>query len=634
MIKAENLCLNFGQQIIFDHISFNFSSEDKIGLVGRNGSGKSTLLKILSKKQIIDEGKITTASRTKIAYLPQEVVLVSNKSILDETLNSFEELFTLKEELDELENRIENLKEDEKGHAIERMAFIQSELFNNDFDRLVVDAKKILIGLGFKQEDFTKSVEHLSGGFKMRVVLAKLLLQNADFYLFDEPTNHLDIVTKDWFLYFLKNAKFGFLLVCHDKYFLDNICDYIYELDRGKGRIFQGNYSQFLQQKEGEKAALEVAFEQQQRDIKKKMETINRFRAKASKASMAQSMLRSLEKVERIQIGTEQGKIKLNFQDFVKPGKVVLKAENLSKKYNDHYIFKNVSFELLRDEKAAIVAANGVGKTTLLNLISQKLKSDSGSFEFGHNVKFVTFEQDQEKVLDKKNTVLEECEKATKTSQQRAKIRSMLGAFLFSGDDVYKKIAVLSGGEKNRVAMVKVLLQDANFLILDEPTNHLDLESKDNLLQALQQYPGTVLFVSHDRNFLDNLATKILELTPDGLFGYSGNYEDYLYQKEHQSKDKVIKESNLQVKGFSKKEDHKKDFSETKDLKSKQHKLLNLEKKIASLEKEKAETVQLFEKFPYGTREFDSVTAKLQEIEKQLLQQLEMWQKLFEELNN
>jgi ATP-binding cassette subfamily F protein 3 len=637
MITATNILLHFGQQTVFDEISFNFHENQKIGLVGRNGSGKSTLLKAINGQLELDGGQISVANRLKIAYLPQEVVLTSNKNVLDEALATFEYLFDLKKELTDLEAQLEeeittHHENAEHGHIIERLAFIQSELADKNFDFLVVETKKILTGLGFTQTQLEMPVDHLSGGWKMRLVLAKLLLQKADFYLFDEPTNHLDIVAKDWFFNFLKNASCGFLLVCHDKFFLDNVCDYIFELNRGNGRLFTGGYEHFLSQKEKEKIALQTAADEQQRTIKKKMETINRFRAKASKAGMAQSMLKALDKMEIIEIESDVRKIKLNFPNVKQAGRIVLKVDHVNKTFENKTLFENISFELARGDKAAIVAANGVGKTTLLNLIAGKYPIEKGTIELGYNVNYALFEQDQEKVLDKTKTIMEECENTCRTTEQRAKIRTMLGAFLFPGDDVYKKNSVLSGGEKNRVAMVKVLLEDANFLILDEPTNHLDLDSKEILLNALKQYPGTLLFVSHDRTFLDDLATKILELTPNGIVAYAGNYESYLYQKAQQEKDLLnsfVMQNQVQK---SVAVDTKETFERNNEIRAKKRRLSNIESKIKSIEKEKSELLKKFETLQFGSADFDNCSNRLKELESLLKQQWEGWTKLSEEL--
>lgn len=631
MIILRSLSLNLGNKVIFNEISLTIAHDQRIGLVGRNGSGKTTLLKAINGQQGLDYGTVEIEKRKKVAYLPQEVVLVSPRSILNEALSIFEDVVNAKLELQAHEESLVAYKNNaEKSHElIERIAALHEFLAEHNFEQLTLETKKMLLGLGFKEKQFDDPVAKLSVGWKMRIVLAKLLLQKADFYLFDEPTNHLDILAKDWFLAFLQQAPFGFMLVCHDRYFLDRLCPNIFELDRGRGKMYRGNYSTYLTTKQREREEQEIAYEEQQRTIKHKMEIINKFRAKASKASTAQSMLRSLEKIERVEVVPPPPKIKLNFKHLKQPGKIVLKITNIAHTFDQREIFKNVSFELFRGDRAAIVASNGVGKTTLINIIIGKLRKQEGTIEIGHNVTVATFEQDQEQVLDKTKTIYEEVESVCTTQEMRLQIRPLLGAFLFSGDDVDKKIAILSGGEKNRVAMCKVLLQHANVLILDEPTNHLDIESKDILLKALQHFPGTILFVSHDHLFLNNLATRILELSPTGIVSYTGNFESYHYQKQQEA----LPQETLQKKVAHpkasplKKEESSSSGKLTYELKKK---ISSTERKIDSLEKEQLDLAQKLEHLDYGTQEFTKAFNRLEKSRLELTQALAQW----EEFNN
>ncbi len=542
MIILEKISLKFGDRKIFDNISLNINKDNRIALVGKNGSGKSTLLRIIAGDQTIDSGKVNIEKGTTVGYMPQEVVLQSNKNIYDEALSAFPEIHKLLEECEELEKRMEDqsLSEFRLGQILERYAHVQEELIESRSSDAKVETKKILTGLGFSQEQFdapanSLPVDSLSVGWKMRLVLAKLLLKKAHFYLFDEPTNHLDITTKEWFANFLKESKFGFILICHDRYFLDYLCSKTIEIEHGKLNLYHGNYTFYEDQKELLEESLEKRSEKQQKELSKKMKTVERFRASASKAKMAQSMLKKIDKTQKIETHRKTRKISLIFPETVRSGKIVLKAKNISHSFKNKQInkevFKNVSFEITRGEKVAIVAPNGVGKTTLFNILTKKLTLQNGTVNFGHNVIPALFEQDQDKVLNKKNTIIDEIESSCENSKTRALVRKFLGTFLFSGDDVNKKIEILSGGEKNRVAMTKVLLQEANFLMLDEPTNHLDIESKEILLSALKQFRGTILFVTHDRSFLESLATRILKLSDNGIVSYPGDYESYLYQK-------------------------------------------------------------------------------------------------------
>ncbi|MFH1644328.1 MAG: ABC-F family ATP-binding cassette domain-containing protein [bacterium] len=624
MLTAKDVTLIFGDKIIFNDISFNISKHQKIGLVGRNGSGKSTLLKVIDKIQNLDDGQISIEKNIKIAYLPQEVTLISTKTILDEALSVFEHDVKLKKELDELENYFHSHQKEHCSEKLERYAQLQHELQDKDIESIIVEAKKMLLSLGFFQNQFEKPVNQLSVGWKMRLVLAKLLLQKADFYLFDEPTNHLDIVAKDWFLDFLQYSRFGFMLVSHDRYFLDHACDYIFDLEMGRLKVYHSNFSKYLEFKQKDKELLESQYKNQQREIKKKEELIDRFRAKASKAKMAQSLIKELGKIELIEIPHEQKSIRINFPPVARSGKIVLQVDGLSKIFDGKTIFKNASFELIRGDKAAIVAANGKGKTTLLNLIMNKYDLETGEFKLGHNVKVAYFEQDQENSLNKNNTVLQEVEGVCKNAEQRGRVRGLLGTFLFSGDDVDKKISVLSGGEKNRVAMVKTLLQDANFLILDEPTNHLDLQSKAILLSALQEYPGTILFVSHDRDFIDRLANKIFELKDDEVITYAGNYESFLYHKKQLEIDSEKKEKDKIEKRESKKEN--------KDIYEKRRELKRIERKIDSLEKELNDLNKRFEILEFGSQEFNETNKKIELIKKELDEYFEKWENFQEEI--
>lgn len=629
MIFGNNVTLMFGDRALFDHLSFSWDASDKIGLIGRNGAGKSTLLKAIAGLLQLDEGSISIERGKRFAYLPQEVVLNSERSILEEAYTAFAELAALSQEAAELEKIIEaGLSGDQAHEILDRYAAVQEGLANYDPESLKVEAKKVLQGLGFTPEKFDAPVTSLSVGWKMRLVLAKLLLSNADFYLFDEPTNHLDIVAKDWFVNFLKESKTGFVLVSHDRYFLDNVCDYMYELDRGQGKAYYGNYAAYETQKAQAKELIEKAYEQQQREIKQKMETIERFRAKASKAGMAQSMLKQLDKIERIEPVAKPPSVTLNFSHVQRSGKVVLVVKDLSKKFDDRTIFKDVSFEIPCGEKVALVAANGVGKSTLLNLICGKYPLEAGSVSMGYNVHPALFEQDQDKVLNHKKTILEEAEDSCKTPTARQRVRGFLGAFLFPGDDVHKKIGVLSGGEKNRVAMVKVLLTDANFLILDEPTNHLDLDSKDILLRALKQFTGTILFVSHDRDFLNSLATTIIELTPNGARTYKGNYDEYLYRKQMNS--------GLQEASAPKvieKQEVKKTSQSTSTLNSKEahelrKKISNIEKKISRLDADFNDLTEKLSFYAYGSDQYNRVLDQQRTIQEEKAKAERNWEEL------
>lgn len=460
----------------------------------------------------------------------------------------------------------------------------------------------------------------------MRVVLAQLLLKKADFYFFDEPTNHLDIVAKEWFLNFLKKADFGFLLVCHERYVLDELCEQILALEHKTGKIYQGNYSAYRAKHAQEAAVLRQSALQQQKIIEKKEANIARFKASASRASLAQSMIKELSRIERIELPPDTAVMNITLPEILQSGRQVLSVQGVSHAFDGKIIFEHASCSLERGEKVALIAANGVGKTTLLHVIAQELTRQKGSVTFGHNVEFALFHQDQHKVLNLKNSILDEIQESTGLAVTTATIRSILGAFLFSADDVYKKIGVLSGGEKGRVGLVKLLLKKANFLILDEPTNHLDMESKEVLLNALKEYKGTVLFVSHDQDFINQLATRILELTPTGIHSYAGNYNDYLYQRQF-----VKNPEKKPAREQKQKQAPQLIENTTQNIERASKKL---EAALARLEKDKQQlTEQLFD-YEYGTKEFSERYNKISEIDKQHAKLFTEWAELQDKLEN
>jgi ATP-binding cassette subfamily F protein 3 len=426
----------------------------------------------------------------------------------------------------------------------------------------------------------------------------------------------LDIVAQEWFLQFLKSSNFGFMLVCHDRYFLNQLCDYIYELERGNGKLYAGNYAKYETQKEQDVALQDAAYRNQQREIKDKMQTIERFRSKASKAKMAQSMIKSLDKIERIEAPEKDPNIHITFPPIQQAGKIVLKVNNVGFAFGDKQIFQHVTFDVERGHKVAIIAPNGVGKTTLFNLIANKLPLQTGSIELGHNVNYAVFDQDQTASLDLKRTILENINEACVAASEQ-KVRSFAGCFLFSNDDVHKKVGVLSGGEKNRVGMIKVLLQNANLLLLDEPTNHLDIQTKDILLNALNSYQGTIIFVSHDHDFVQRLATDIIELRADGVDVYPGNYELYLYRKKqleesktHETPTKAAIQNNKPSGSVENSEKEKR----------------TLERKIEKLEKEIQTMEQKFANLVYGTTAFDEAQKGLIELRDQLKASIAEWE--------
>lgn len=627
MIQFDKIFLSFGDQIVFDHISYSIDPHKKIGLVGRNGAGKTTLLNVIAGRQLLDDGDIRIPKDFRLAFMPQEVVLTSEKNLIDETISTNVELTPYLDDFIALEAKIQSGEPESKDW--QAYAHLHHVLHELDFENKKAQAKQMLNNLGFKQEQLDKSVNELSVGWKMRVILAKLLLQKADFYLFDEPTNHLDLIAKDWFVEFLKSAPFGFMLVSHDKYFLNNVCQEICDLALGNLNCYQGNYDSYLVAKEQSTALREKKYAEQQKYIKKQTATIERFRAKATKASMAQSMIKALEKIELIELESEQKSVRVSLPKTQPTGKIVLDVNKISFAFGQNFIFQHATFQIPRGHKVALVAANGMGKSTLLNVIMGNYKPTTGSITFGYHVTPAFFEQDQNKSLNAENTIFDEIEAICESADDRARVRGLLGSFLFSGDDVYKKIKVLSGGEKNRVAMVKILLAHANFLILDEPTNHLDIVSKDILLDALTQFDGTILFVSHDRSFLNSLATDILELTPTRVYHYSGNYDEYLYHKQQlslaESEDKKIaSKANTQIESTKK---------SSKELNAHRRQLQQLEGVITKLEHQITNVTDQFGHLTYGSLEWQDAQKKLATLQQTLKDRSHDWEQLMSKLD-
>lgn len=614
MINIQKADLHFGDQVIFDSISCMIEKQHKIGLVGRNGAGKSTLLKALAKQISLDSGTIEIAKNFTIAYMSQEVVITSDKTVFEETLTTFDYIFKLVQEKKILEKAIHNHPTE---HEINRYSEIEYELFELNLDEKKVKAKKILTGLGFNDKKQQTKVSELSVGWRMRVVLAKLLLQDADFYLFDEPTNHLDLSTKNWFLNFLQNSSFGYLLVCHDRYFLDKACNITFELFNGILSVYQGNYSYYQQQKELKTEQLEQAFKKQQQEIKQKERTIDRFRSKSSKAKMVQSMIKSLNRIEKIELESQAKNINIKLQTPKQSGKLVLKVNNVSHSF-EHQLFKNASFEVERNDKIALIAPNGTGKTTLFNLIAKKLSLQNGAIEFGHNVITSLFDQDQEKVLDPEKTILEEVSNNCDATEQQ--IRTILGSFLFNQDDIAKKTSVLSGGERNRVAMAKVILSKANFLLLDEPTNHLDIESKEIILNALQAFQGTILFVSHDQDFVNELATKIIALDENGTCLYLGNYDSYLNLLNNNSQSES--KSKQQTRAFSNEK------PASKEIFMLQKQCKNLENKITKHEQKLHHVLEKMGTAQYGTPDYEKLENEYQKLQEMITLDTDQWESL------
>lgn len=618
MITLLSVSLSFGKQVIFSNLNASFALDQKVGIIGRNGAGKSTLLQVIAGQLKVDSGTITIPSTCTIAYMPQDIILQSKKSVYDEAFFLFNHFLEDEKKFLLIEEQLQ--QNNATADLVEEYLALQEKLATFDKAKAQKKTTDILVGLGFKSM-FDKPVDQLSTGWKMRLVLAKLLLMDADFYLFDEPTNHLDFVAKEWFFNFLEHARFGYLLVTHDRYFLEHACTNLFGLEQGRGIMHQGNLTSYIVRQQEERARLESAQQKQIKDIARKQATIDRFRASASKARMAQSMIKQLNKIERISLAPLSPLINITFPAMEQPGSVVLTVEQVAQNFNGKELFKNVSFIVNRGDKIALIAPNGTGKTTLFNLITGKYPLQKGHIEYGHNVHYAFFEQDQTRALDPEKTIFQTISDSCPKTPDGT-IRAFLGSFLFSGDDAYKKIHVLSGGEKNRVAMVKTLLQKANVLILDEPTNHLDMYAQDILCQALQQYEGTMVLVSHDQVCIEKVANRIIELTPDGVIDFPGTYDGYVYYKQTRAeKNNLLEQTPTHTKSAAPESAVKQSADMRKEIKT-------IEQTIHRLEQEEKKIESSFAQLTYGTPPYEKAAARLVEIKKELSTLLESWESL------
>jgi ATP-binding cassette subfamily F protein 3 len=533
VIHVEGLTKRYGERVLLEDVSWHVKKRDRIGLSGPNGAGKTTLLRMLAGFEEPDAGSIRMASDTTIGYLPQDGIVHHGRSVYDEVGLAFTELLALKEEQHAIEDQLANASDDDGG-AHERLLTRYAEVTERfkDLGGYEIDARiaDVLKGLGFSLGDQQRRSEEFSGGWQMRIALAKLLLARPNLLLMDEPTNHLDLPARNWLEEYLADYPGSVVLVSHDRYFLDACVKRITEVGLRTLTDYHGNYSKYVVEHAARMERLHEAHRRQSEEIEKAEAFINRFRYQATKARQVQSRIKLLDKVERIEIPPERKKIRFKFPDAPKPGRVVLELKGAHKAYGPNVVLEHADLIVERGDRIALVGPNGAGKSTLMRILAGVERPDAGTRVEGHRVVLDYFAQDQAAVLNPTLTVYEEMSSASPTTMVPA-IRSILGGFLFSGDDAYKKVAVLSGGERNRLALAKMLLNPSNLLLLDEPTNHLDLDSKEVLLEALAEYGGTLIFVSHDRYFVDKLAGKVVEVGGGGILAYPGGYEDFLYWK-------------------------------------------------------------------------------------------------------
>lgn len=531
MLSIQNLTLQYGAKHLFQNVCCRIGDRDRIGLVGVNGAGKSTLLRMMSGADECDGGIVTRAKHITIGYLPQEITpAVAGRTLYQEAETAFSEVIALQNELECIAEEMSRLdsKSNEFMELMKRHGEVQHKLEQSGVFQIRSSIEKVLTGLGFKSTDFDKDCLSFSGGWLMRLMLAKLLLSKPSLLLLDEPTNHLDLETLTWLEEFLKSYKGALVLISHDRTFLDNVTNITWELSMGRLTVYKGNYSKYISEKERRIEIQRAAYNNQQANIQQTMRFVERFRSKSTKASQVQSRLRQLEKMERIELEESEQNISFSFPPALPSGKLTVLVSDITKNYDNKPVFNGLSFTLMRGDKMAVVGANGAGKSTLLRLIAGIEHPDSGEIQLGHNVKVSYFGQHQTQELNSEQTVLETLLKTAGHEMTITQIRSLLGAFLFCEDDVKKKVGVLSGGEKSRLALARMLATPANLLLMDEPTNHLDMISQEILQEALRQYDGSIIVVSHNRYFLNGFTEKIIDIN-NGLGSvFSGTISEYL----------------------------------------------------------------------------------------------------------
>ena len=610
MITFNYVQKQFGTKVIFKNCSLQIGVRDRVGLIGPNGSGKTTLFRMILGEESIDGGEILIAKGVKIGHLPQEIVSFRGNTVLDEVLKSLSNITSLQDKMKILEEELSSI-EDPNGQErlAEEYGKLQERYTLLGGYGLEAEAKRILQGLGFKENDFGRRTDELSGGWLMRIALAKILLQSPDLLLLDEPTNHLDLTSLIWLEEFLVNYPGATVIVSHDRVFLNHLIDRIAEIEAQKIDLYYGDYDCYLEEKEARREILEATFKTQQRKIEQTERFIERFRAKNTKSSQVQSRIKMLEKIERIELPEKKKEIRFHFPAPKRSGHKVVEVKNLHKSYGQTLVYEGIDLNLNRGDKVALVGPNGAGKSTLLKILAGVLDFEEGEVILGKDVNRTYFAQHQFDILRPENTVFEEL-LSVATDESQTELRTLLGAFLFTGDEIEKKVSVLSGGEKSRLILAKMLLKPANFLLLDEPTSHLDIPSRNVLEMALKQFQGTICLITHDRHLINEIANKVIEIDNGVPHLYPGNYDYYLYKKQQIQSEEAEREVKVkaEVEKKEKPEQKKSNYRDKEERRKRAEEMDQFRRQLSSLEK----------KFQEVEKSLHEATQKLDDLNQRL----------------
>ena len=640
MISVNNVTVSFGSFNLLDCISFHISEQDKIGLVGKNGAGKSTLMKLITGEQSPSSGSIEIPSGLNIGYLPQIMEHHRGRTVIEEVMTVFDHLRAMEEELEKLTAELGERTDYESASyeaLITRLNELNDRLALETGESPLVQAKKVLYGLGFKEEELSRNTETFSQGWNMRIELAKILLSKPDVLLLDEPTNHLDIESIEWFEDYLKGFRGSLMMVSHDRKFLDNVTTRTVEILLGHIHDYKVPYSQYVTLRQERIAQQTAAYENQQRMIEKTEDFINRFRYKPTKSNQVQSRIKALEKLDRIEIDeTENASINLKFPPAQRSGDVVFKASDITVGYPQKVVFSHADIEIKRGEKVALIGRNGEGKTTLMRVIMKELYPLEGEAKTGHNVSIGYYAQNQEDILDPSETVFGTLDRIA-VGDIRTRLRDILGAFLFKGEDIDKRVSVLSGGERARLGMAKLMLSPYNVLALDEPTNHMDIRSKDILKQALKSFDGTLIVVSHDRDFLDGLVDKLYEFRDGKVTEHLGTVADFLRRRKLESLQELERKAPVQEKAPAQPSEGVKEFRKMKAVSKEERKIRNridyLEKQISAHEEKMAEIEKILAN-PGNNDDILDLTREYLEHKRTMDEETLEWTSLMEQIDN